>query len=237
LLVDGASAEAGAVLFDTVYEAWEKLPEDDRPELIIYGLSLGSFGAEAAFAGQTAENSVANMRARTDGVLLGGPTNTNPAHRQITAAREGGTPVWRPVYEGGETVRFFNDVDELVPLDPEWEAPRYAYVQHASDPVGAWNIDQIWTPAPWTDEPRGPDVPEGGPWVPFVTGIQGVFDLMAGFSAPPGHGHDYMLEWPGAWAQVIPPEGWTADDTEALNTFTAQQRADAAAEPSVTSGG
>ena len=60
---------------------------------------------------------------------------------------------------------------------------------------------------------------------------------MAGFSAPPGHGHDYMLEWPGAWAQVIPPEGWTADDTEALNTFTAQQRADAAAEPSVTSGG
>ena len=105
--------------------------------------------------------------------------------------------MWRPVYEGGETVRFFNGVDELVPLDPDWAAPRYAYVQHASDPVGAWNIDQIWTPAPWTDDPRGPDVPEGGPWVPFVTGIQGVFDLMAGFSAPPGHGHDYMLEWPG----------------------------------------
>ncbi len=237
LLVDGASAEAGAVLFDTIYEAWEQLPEDDRPKLIIYGLSLGSYGAEAAFAGQTAENSVANMKARSDGVLLGGPTNDNPAHRQITAAREDGTPVWRPVYEGGETVRFFNDVDELIPLDPDWEAPRYAYVQHASDPVGMWNIDQIWTPAPWMDDPRGPDVPEGGPWFPIVTGTQGVFDLMAGFSAPPGHGHDYMLEWPGAWAQVVPPDGWTAADTEALNAFTAEQRAAAGADDPVTSGG
>ena len=155
LLVDGASAEAGAVLFDTVYETWEKLPEDDRPKLIIYGLSLGSYGAEAAFAGQTADNSVANMKARSDGVLLGGPTNDNPAHRQITADREDGTPVWRPVYDGGETVRFFNDVDELIPLDPDWAAPRFAYVQHASDPVGFWNFNQIWTPSPWMEDPRG----------------------------------------------------------------------------------
>ncbi len=238
LLVDGASAEAGAVLFDTVYEAWAELPEDDRPKLIIYGLSLGSYGAESAYAGQTAANSVANMMARTDGVLLGGPTNDNVAHRQITGDREEGSPVWRPVYEDGETVRFFNDVDELIPLDPDWEAPRYAYVQHGSDPVTFWNFNSIWSPSPWMDDPRGPDVPEGGPWVPFVTGIQGVFDLMAGFSAPPGHGHDYQLEWPGAWAQVIPPEGWTSDDTEALNTFLADERAKAAADaPDATSGG
>lgn len=236
LLDDGASAEAGAVLFDSVYEVWENLPEDDRPKLIIYGLSLGSFGAESAFAGQTAENSVANMQARTDGVLLGGPTNDNPAHRQITDDREDGTPVWRPVFDDGETVRFFNDVDELIPLDPSWEAPRFAYVQHGSDPVVFWSFDSIWTPSPWMDHPRGPDVPEGGPWVPFVTGIQGVFDLMAGFSAPPGHGHDYRLAWPGAWAQVIPPDGWTAADTEALNEFAAQLRA-VAADPSDTSGG
>jgi uncharacterized membrane protein len=237
LLVDDASAEAGAVLFDSVYEVWETLPTDERPKLIVYGLSLGSYGAEAAFAGQTAENSVANMRARTDGVLLGGPTNDNPAHREITDVREAGSPVWRPVFDGAETVRFFNDVAELIPLDPDWDAPRFAYVQHASDPVVFWNVDSIWSPSAWTDQPRGPDVPEGGPWVPFVTGIQGVFDLMAGFGAPPGHGHDYRLAWPGAWAQVIPPDGWTAEDTEALNEFTAQQRAEVAADPSDSPGG
>ncbi len=84
LLADDASTEAGAVLFDTVYETWAQLPEDDRPELIIYGLSLGSYGAEAAFAGSTADNSIANLTARADGALLGGPTNDNEVWGQIT---------------------------------------------------------------------------------------------------------------------------------------------------------
>ncbi len=101
LLADDASTEAGAVLFDTVYETWAQLPEDDRPELIIYGLSLGSYGAEAAFAGSTADNSIANLTARADGALLGGPTNDNEVWGQITAARDDGSPVWRPVYDGG----------------------------------------------------------------------------------------------------------------------------------------
>jgi uncharacterized membrane protein len=225
LLADDASTEAGAVLFDTVYETWSKLPEDDRPELIIYGLSLGSYGAEAAFAGSTADNSIANFTARADGALLGGPTNDNEVWGQITSARDDGSPVWRPVYDGGATVRFANGVDELVELDPSWEAPRLLYVQHGSDPVTFWNISDFWSPPPWMDRPRGPDVPDGGPWFPIVTGLQGVVDLMAGFSAPAGHGHDYRLAWPGAWAQVVPPDGWSASDTEALNTFLADQRA------------
>jgi uncharacterized membrane protein len=228
LLADDASTEAGAVLFDTVYETWADLPEDDRPELIIYGLSLGSYGAEAAFAGSTAANSVANLTARADGALLGGPTNDNEVWGQITEARKDGSPVWRPVYDDGTTVRFANGVDELVELDPSWEAPRLLYVQHGSDPVTFWNFSDFWSPPPWMDDPRGPDVPEGGPWFPVVTGLQGVVDLMAGFSAPAGHGHDYRLAWPGAWAQVVPPEGWTSTDTEALNTFLVDQRAAAA---------
>ena len=229
LLADDASTEAGAVLFDTVYETWAQLPEDDRPELIIYGLSLGSYGAEAAFAGSTADNSIANLTARADGALLGGPTNDNEVWGQITAARDDGSPVWRPVYDGGAIVRFANGVDELVEQDPSWEAPRLLYVQHGSDPVTFWNFSDFWSPPPWMDDPRGPDVPEGGPWFPIVTGLQGVFDLMAGFGAPAGHGHDYRLAWPGAWAQVVPPDGWTGADTEELNAFLAAQRSAAAA--------
>ena len=70
-------------------------------------------------------------------------------------------------------------------------------------------------------------MPAGGPWVPFVTFTQTVFDLMAGFSAPPGHGHDNELEWPGGWAQVVPSDGWTVEDTNALSTFMAGLEADA----------
>ena len=119
------------MLFDTVYETWAELPEDDRPKLIIYGLSLGSFGAEAAYAGADRGNSVANMTARTDGVLLGGPTNDNVVLRQITDDRETGTPVWRPVYEGGETVRVLQRRRRARPARSRLGGAARSYVQHA----------------------------------------------------------------------------------------------------------
>jgi uncharacterized membrane protein len=225
LVDDKAAAQAGAALFDAVYNKWSTLPADKRPKLIIFGLSLGSFGAEASFAGENAISSVDNLVARSDGALLGGPTNDNEVHRQLTADRAAGSPVWRPVFDDGKTVRFANNVDELLPQDPGWKPPRLLYVQHGSDPVTFWSMDTLWSKPEWMNDPRAPDVPAGGPWVPFVTWTQGVFDLMAGFGAPPGHGHDYRLAWPGAWAQVVPPEGWTADDTKALNAFLAEQRA------------
>ena len=36
-------------LFDAVYERWVRLPSDRRPELYVFGESLGSFGGETAF--------------------------------------------------------------------------------------------------------------------------------------------------------------------------------------------
>ena len=51
-LIDQDRARAaGRELFDAVYERWTALPPDDRPELYVFGESLGSFGAEAAFSG------------------------------------------------------------------------------------------------------------------------------------------------------------------------------------------
>ncbi|HRA34394.1 MAG TPA: alpha/beta-hydrolase family protein, partial [Acidimicrobiales bacterium] len=35
------AAEAGAELFDEVHRRWSELPEDDRPTLLVFGLSLG----------------------------------------------------------------------------------------------------------------------------------------------------------------------------------------------------
>lgn len=47
--------------------------------------------------------------------------------------------------------------------------------------------------------------------------VQESFDLMNGFSASPGYGHDYRNELTRAWAAVVPPPGWTDADTDALN--------------------
>ena len=41
------AAEAGIALYRHVHERWSQLPADDRPRLLVFGESLGSFGAEA----------------------------------------------------------------------------------------------------------------------------------------------------------------------------------------------
>ena len=216
-----AAAPAGSVLFNAIYDRWIELPADDRPQLVVFGESLGSYGAEAAFAGFDAATSIANMVARTDGVLYTGPTEGNLIWSRLTEERDEGSPVWRPVFDGGESLRVFNNASELVELDPDWEAPRILYVHHPSDPVGSWSWDTIWSRPEWTEQPIGYDVPERVRWYPFITWVQEVADLMAGFSAPPDYGHDYSVDFVGAWAMLTQPDGWSSDDTLDLRDFLA----------------
>jgi uncharacterized membrane protein len=219
-LVDGEVAqEAGAVLFDAVYQRWVELPEASRPKLLVFGQSLGSFGAEAAFAGYDAQTSVANMVARTDGVRFTGPTNSNKIWRQITDDRDPGSPAWQPVFDGGRSVRFAISSDELLTPDPAWQHPRILYIQHASDPVTFWDVPTMWSPPEWLDDPKGPDIPQRASWFPFVTWAQGVADLSAGFGARPGVGHDFSHSFVAGWAAIAAPEGWTAEDSRRLETY------------------
>ena len=185
LVDEPVAAEAGAALFDAVYRRWAELPEDARPKLIVYGLSLGSFGAEAGFAGTLADSSIANLQARTDGVLLAGPTHDNPVRQQIAERARARQPRLAAGVRGRRGHALVQRRRRARRARPGWEAPRLVYVGHASDPVRAWSWSGLWRPPDWMDQPRGPDVPKGGPWVPFVTFTQSVFDLMAGFSAPP----------------------------------------------------
>jgi len=218
------ASEAGAELYTAVHERWSELPADHRPKLVVFGLSLGSFGAEAAFAGTDAQTSVADLVARSDGALFVGAAHANPILQQITAARDVGSPVWAPVFDGGRTVRFVTrDPDQPVVKGP-WNEPRVLYIQHPSDPVTYWSPSWLWASPEWMDQPRGYDVPQGGHWFPIVTGVQGVFDLMSGFGAPPGFGHDYRLDYVDGWARIAPPDDWTAADTRRLEAFLQNER-------------
>jgi uncharacterized membrane protein len=220
MIVDGDTAiEAGAALYTAIHDEWSRLDPDQRPKLIAFGQSLGSFGAEAPFIGSSAAISEANLRTRSDGVLFTGPTNRNTMWRQFIDGREPGTPAWLPVFDGGETIRFADSHEDLTTVPTDWDGSRVLFVQHPSDPV-VWGDLSSWQTSPdWMHQPRGGDVPKAGGWFPIVTWVQGLFDLMAGFSAPPGHGHDYRLAFPGAWSQVVPPEGWEADDIALLSAF------------------
>ena len=68
-------------------------------------------------------------------------------------------------------------------------------------------------PAPGLRHPRP------GRLVPIVTGIQEVADLIAGFSATSGYGHNYDIDFVTGWAAVpspSPPDGWTTADSARL---------------------
>lgn len=207
------AAEAGRVLFDTVQAKWATLPADSRPTLIAYGLSLGSFGSEAAFGKATFEQSLTAATTKADAVLWMGPTNDNAVWQQLIAARNPGSPVWHPVYGDGVTVRLAAQVSDLPATGPKAKA---LWVQHPSDPVGWWGWDVLWSKPGWMTQPTGPDVPRDPTFFPFVTWLQQTVDLMNGFNAQPGHGHNYDPNVAGAWVTVTSPDGWTDADSARL---------------------
>jgi uncharacterized membrane protein len=219
-ILDTATAmESGIAVNDAVIEWWAGLPADDRPRLVAFGESLGSLGSEAAYAQSSLDESLAYVQSNVDGALWVGPTDANPIRQQLLIDRTPSSPVWKPVYNDGAIVRLENEPGSHDPYDASWNAPRVVYYHHASDPVGYWNWETLWKPQEWTDKPVGPDVPDSVRWIPFTTFTQVVVDLINGFSASVGHGHNYNDVFVEGWSVVAPSEGWTAADTDALQAY------------------
>src|SRR6185312_3828849 len=113
-LVDKENArQAGQALFEAVDALIREMPEAQRPKLVVFGESLGSFGGEAPFL------SLNNLIARTDGALYSGPTFNNTIWTDLTHNRDAGSPEWLPIYDKGEYVRFAARPENLGrPPDP-----------------------------------------------------------------------------------------------------------------------
>jgi uncharacterized membrane protein len=211
-LVDQRKArEAGRELFDAVYDRWSRLPPADRPRLFVFGLSLGSFGGETAFSGEY------DLSNRTAGALFAGPPNFNTLYREFTDGRDAGSREVEPVYKGGQTVRFTNDVAAgVAPAASKWEGTRVLYLQHPSDPIVWWSPRLIWDRPDWLGEPSGRDVLDAMVWMPVVTFWQVTVDMPLAAGVPAGHGHTYTREFVDGWAAILQPAGWTADKAERL---------------------
>ncbi len=206
--------QAGRALFNTVYSYWSALPAAHRPRLVIFGESLGAYGAQAAFSG------VADISGRTSGALFAGPPNSREIWAELTSARVKGSPEWLPVYGDGRTVRFAASASDLRGPGGRLRHPKIVYLQHASDPVVWWSPGLIWHKPAWLAEPRGPAVPSKMQWYPFVTFWQVTADLIVSSTAP-GYGHHYGTEVPTAWAAILRPPGWTNADTARLTASAA----------------
>jgi uncharacterized membrane protein len=209
------AADAGRALISAVHERLVKLPAATRPKLFLFGESLGSFGTESAF------DNVDQMLSSVDGALLVGPVFRNEIHNTVTDDRDKGSPVWRPVYQNGEHIRFAVAPADLAQPATPWTTPRVVYLQNATDPITYWKFDLLWKHPEWLDDPRGPDVSSHMFWAPILTFWQTAGDMVFSTGVPAGHGHDYGVNPVDAWAAIYPPPGWTAAKTQELRKIIA----------------
>ncbi|OBA69458.1 hypothetical protein A5641_15150 [Mycobacterium sp. 1554424.7] len=210
-LVDKENARhAGQALFEAVDRLVRQMPEGQRPKLVVFGESLGSFGGEAPFM------SLNNVLARTDGALFSGPTFNNTIWTDLTATRDAGSPEWLPIYHDGRNVRFVARASDLARPDSEWGHPRVVYLQHASDPIAWWTPDLLFAKPDWLREKRGYDVLPQTRWIPVVTFLQVSADMAVAVDVPDGHGHHYVADVADGWAAVLSPPGWTPEKTAKL---------------------
>ncbi len=210
-LVDKENARhASQALFEAVDLLVRQMPESQRPKLVVFGESLGSFGGEAPFM------SLNNVLARTDGALFSGPTFNNTIWTDLTATRDAGSPEWLPIYNDGRNVRFVARQSDLQRPNAPWGRTRVVYLQHASDPIAWWTPDLLFSKPDWLREKRGYDVLPQTRWIPVVTFLQVTADMAVAQKVPPGHGHDYVADVADGWAAVLSPPGWTPQKTDKL---------------------
>ena len=74
------------------------------------------------------------------------------------------------------------------------------------------------------DAPRGPDVSPKLRWVPVVTFLQLICDMMTATMTPRGMGHVYAAShYLDGWVAVMAPTGWTEPDLDRLRRWMAER--------------
>ena len=182
------------------------LPPDERPDLYVFGESLGAFSADNAFT------SVEDVSATTDGALFIGPPNFGDNWEAVQAGRDPGSPLWKPRYGDGSLVRVAATARDITDLTLVWRTDSpVIYLVHDSDPIVGWVVDY----AAWLD-PRGPDTsPFMVAW-PVVLFWQATIDQFGATAVPPGHGHVYDDTVVTAWSEIVGPPSLPAAEIEAI---------------------
>jgi uncharacterized membrane protein len=214
LLVDPARAEVSAnTLYDVIYGHWTKLPHDSRPDLYIFGLSLGSLAAE------TSISLFSQIRDPIQGGVLAGPPFPSTIASQLTRKRNPGSPQWLPIIQDSSLVRFTAQNNNLDRPNIIWGPMRFVYIQYASDPMVFFSMDLYRREPDWLKDQRGHDVSPDLKWYPIVTFLQILFDLPMADLVPKGNAHNYAASsYIDAWLEVTQPHGWEESEILRLKT-------------------
>lgn len=205
--------ETAREVFAAVYEHWHALPPDRRPRLYLHGLSLGSFNSDQS---HDLHQVIGDPY---QGALWSGPPFNSPTWMAVTADRNPGTPAWLPTFRNGSVIRFTAQKNHLDDATAPWGPYRVIYLQYASDAVTFFDPNAWWQAPAWMAAPVGPDVSKEFVWIPVVTQLQLIADIMMAVIPPKGHGHVYAFpHYVDAWASLTDAPGWTPEGLETLKT-------------------
>ncbi|MFC5586267.1 alpha/beta hydrolase [Nitratireductor kimnyeongensis] len=211
LIEPSYGAETARALFQQIYDHWTNLPADERPELYLYGLSLGALSSEQS------TDFLNILGDPFQGALWAGPPFNSRLWSGFTRDREPDTPAWLPRYGDGSVVRFTSQRNALDIPGAEWGPLRIVYLQYASDPVVFFEPLAWYRRPSWLVGERGPDVSPELTWYPIVTFLQLGLDMALATTAPLGYGHLYAPEhYIDAWMAVTAPDGWSGADIARL---------------------
>ena len=216
-LVDQAVAgEAGKALIDAIHTHVEAMPPSERPKLLLFGESLGSYATEAAF------DDITQLRDEFDGALLVGPTFSNPIWQNLVSNRAPDSPQWRPrVADPGVT--FALTPADLQGMGGDGVGDRVVYLQNSSDPITWWDKKLAFRQPDWAGSPAAPDRSPAFRWMPIITFWQVVFDMTDSLGVPTGHGHHFGSNVADGWVAIFSPEGWTDADTARLKAVVGER--------------
>jgi uncharacterized membrane protein len=214
------AAEAGRALFGAVHRHWQQLPEETRPRLYLYGLSLGAHSSQQSLRLHEM------LDQPIDGALWVGPPFVSQLWQTLTAERDPGSPAWLPHLTTGEVVRF-TDGRQSVHDGGPWGEVRIVFLQYGSDPIVFFRSDSAIRPPEWLASPRAPEVSPDLRWYPIITQLQLAFDMAIALEVPIGHGHVYAhVDHIDPWLAITDPPGWTPERLQALRDhFLARQQA------------
>jgi uncharacterized membrane protein len=196
--------------------------ERPRPELVVYGESLGAWGSQEVFG----EGGVDALRARgVDRALWVG---TPWFSRFVRRARRGRIPV-------DDTMRFL-DTHELVHADPpDAGRIRYAFLWRSTDPVTLFSgFSLLWRRPAWLTGAgrarRG--IPADVRWIPGITFVQVAVDVIRSTNWTSAHpqsvAHDYRREVPLA-VNLVFGLGADREQVEKVTTTVIERELDLAA--------
>jgi uncharacterized membrane protein len=206
-------SDTARTVFRVVYDFWRTLPKERRPRLYLFGLSLGARNSDLS---ADLFDVIADPY---QGALWVGPPWDSETWRRVTAMRAVGSPVWLPRFRNESLFHFMTQRNELNGAETRWGPMRMVFLQYPSDPIVFFESASLWRRPSWMKQ-RAPDVAPEIHWIPVVTFVQQICDMMTATMTPRGVGHVYAAaHYLDGWIAVTQPQGWNEESLARLREW------------------